>query len=75
MDQALKVRENKVRRAAERRGWTLEKSKRRDPNALEYGRYILTNEKQEPVLGVFPMPFSASLDDVEKALGITRTSR
>jgi hypothetical protein len=41
MDQAKKVRENRLRRAAERQGLRLMKSKRRDPRALDYGMYWL----------------------------------
>ena len=36
-----KVRENKVRRVAERRGFTVVKSRRRDPMAVDYGRFQL----------------------------------
>jgi hypothetical protein len=32
-----KVRENRLRRVAERRGYRLTKSRRRDPEALDYG--------------------------------------
>lgn len=34
-----KVRENRLRRMAERRGLLLTKSRRRDPGAVDYGRY------------------------------------
>lgn len=34
-------RENRLRRAAERQGLRLDKSKRRDPNALGHGLYAL----------------------------------
>jgi hypothetical protein len=36
-----KGRENRARRIAERRGYRLEKSRRRDPRATDYGRYQL----------------------------------
>jgi hypothetical protein len=36
---ALKVRENALRRLAERRGYQLVKSRSRDPRAMDYGRY------------------------------------
>jgi hypothetical protein len=36
-----KVRENRIRRAAERQGLRLVKSRRRDPRAIDYGRYWL----------------------------------
>ena len=33
--------ENRVRRMAERRGLRITRSRRRDPNASDYGRYLL----------------------------------
>jgi hypothetical protein len=38
-----KIRENKARRVAERQGFRLMKSRRRDVNAIDYGRYLLIN--------------------------------
>ena len=40
-----KVRENRLRRAAERQGLHLERSRRRDPRALGYGTYRLTEAR------------------------------
>ena len=40
-DMADKVRENRIRRIADRRGLLLVKSGRRDPNALDHGLYAL----------------------------------
>jgi hypothetical protein len=37
-----KIRENRLRRMAERQGLALQKSRRRDPRAMDYGRYWLT---------------------------------
>jgi hypothetical protein len=37
MDQDQKVRENRLRETAKRRGYTLSKSRRRDPLAIDYG--------------------------------------
>ena len=39
---ADKVRENLLRRMADRQGLTLSRSRRRDPRALDYGLYSLT---------------------------------
>ena len=36
-----RVRENRVRRAADRQGYRLEKSRSRDPRAVDYGLYAL----------------------------------
>lgn len=41
MDTTEKVRENRLRRAAGRQGLRLEKSRRRDPRALDYGGYFI----------------------------------
>ena len=61
MENEEKVRENRIRRAAERQGWKLEKSRRRDPRATDYGTFTLTPEKGKP--RVF-----ASIDEVEAFL-------
>lgn len=41
MEQNDKVRENRLRRMAERQGLALRKTRRHDPRALDYGRYQL----------------------------------
>jgi len=41
MDKETKVRENRLRRAADRRGLKLSKSRSRDPSAIDFGRYAL----------------------------------
>ena len=51
-----KVRENRLRRIAERRGLALSKSRRRDPRATDYGTYSLGDQR-------YP-----DLDAVEEAL-------
>src|ERR1017187_8484304 len=43
MNAAEKVRENRLRRVADRRGLRLVKSPRRDPRALDYGTYQLVD--------------------------------
>src|SRR5262249_32001824 len=43
MDAKTKVRENRLRRMASRQGLRLEKSRQRDPMALDYGKYRLLN--------------------------------
>jgi hypothetical protein len=42
-EQDEKVRENRLRRMAERQGLALSKSRRRDPHALDFGRYMLVD--------------------------------
>lgn len=38
-----KVYENRMRRMAERQGLRLVKSKRRDPRAIDFGKFMLTD--------------------------------
>ena len=38
-----KVRENRLRRMAERQGYMLKKSRRRDPRAMDFGIYWITD--------------------------------
>ncbi len=42
-DRDEKVRENRLRRAAERQGLVLKKSRRRDWRALDFGKYWLAD--------------------------------
>lgn len=48
MENAEKVRENRLRRWAEDQGYKLEKSRRRDPRAKDYGTYRLVPQKGKP---------------------------
>ena len=48
MAQNEKVRENLLRRMAERQGYEFHKSRRRDPRAVDYGTYRLVPEKGKP---------------------------
>jgi hypothetical protein len=41
MEQDEKVRENRLREVARRRGYQLRKSRRRDPLAVDFGRYYV----------------------------------
>jgi hypothetical protein len=61
MENEAKVRENRIRRKAERQGYKLEKSRRRDPDATDYGMFTLTSAKGTP------RTFK-SIDAVEKFL-------
>jgi N-dimethylarginine dimethylaminohydrolase len=61
-----KVRENRIRRMAERQACRLEKSRRRDPNAIDYGGYMLIDsERNTIVVGGSPRPYTATLDEIE----------
>lgn len=68
---AEKVRENRLRRMAERQGLELRKSRRRDPRAKDYGRwYIVDVDREiEAVDDVATESFTAR----RRALGIART--
>jgi len=64
-----KVRENKLRRMADRQGLQLIKSRRRDPRAIDYGGYMLIEARTNAiVLGGTPSAYCATIDDVEKFL-------
>jgi hypothetical protein len=61
-----KVRENRLRRAAGRQGLTLVKSRRRDPRALGYGRYMIVETATNTALaGELDSPRALDLDAVE----------
>lgn len=45
MDQETKVRENRLRRAADRQGLRLVKSRSRAPNAVDFGLYALLDHQ------------------------------
>jgi hypothetical protein len=64
-----KTRENRLRRMAERQGLRLARSRRRDPRAIDFGGFMLTDVvKNFVVRGGDPFAFSATLDDVEAYL-------
>ena len=73
MDQETKTREARLRRAAERQGMILHRSRRRDLRALAYGRYWLEDTIARTVHGagergrVGDLP-GLSMDEVEKIL-------
>jgi hypothetical protein len=61
-----KIRENRLRRAADRRGWQLRKSRRRDPWARDYGRYWLIDVDTNSV--VAGDTDGCTLDQIEEYL-------
>lgn len=63
---AGKVKENRVRRMAERQGLSLSRSRRRDRLATDYGGYMLADARTgSTVAGGHPFAFSLSLDEAE----------
>jgi hypothetical protein len=66
-----KVLENRLRRAAERQGLRLEKSRLRDPNALLYGTYQLVDERTNAIVHadhVLQRGYGLDLEDVSRYL-------
>jgi hypothetical protein len=64
-----KVRENRLRRRAERQGCRLLKSRRRDPYAVDYGTYMLVDAETNSVVALgLERGYGLSLDDVEAQL-------
>jgi hypothetical protein len=61
---AEKVRENRLRRMAERQGHQLVKSRRRDPRAYDYGRYWITEPATKVIVAGHDR-FGMSLDEAE----------
>ena len=67
-----KVRENKLRRMAERQGMRLVKSRRRDPLATDFNCYGLFDSRGNTEFGITSAggehTMVASLDEVERFL-------
>ena len=67
-----KIQENRVRRIAKRRGFILKRSRRRDPQALDYDRYwLLDGRTGFLAYPKYPEPaaeWGVELDDVEEWL-------
>lgn len=61
-----KVRENRLRRKAERRGLKLVKSRRRDPGALDFNQWWVVDLRRDVV--VFGGDYGETIDDVENYL-------
>jgi hypothetical protein len=64
VEKGEKVRELRLRRAAQRQGLTLTRSRRRDVRALDYGKYWLSDARKALVSPEQGM----SLDEVETFL-------
>lgn len=71
-----KVTENRLRRAAERQGLRLVKSRRRDPRAIDYGSYMLLDSDTNAVVASgFESGYGMYLDEVEGFLDIANQTR
>ncbi len=66
---ADKIRENRLRRMAERQGLAVQKSRRRDPRAYDFGTYMLVDPVANAVVASgLHSGYGMSLDDVERYL-------
>lgn len=64
-----KIRENRLRRAADRQGLVLMKSRRRDPRAVDYSTFQLTDASTGAlVVWGSQSGYGLTIDQVEKAL-------
>lgn len=64
-----KVRENRLRRMAERQGMRLEKSRRRDERAVDYGTYHLVDERTNAIVASgLQSGYGLDLDEIEETL-------
>ena len=69
MEETAKVKENRVRRAAQRQGMVLAKSRARDPRALGYGTYQLRGENGQVIKGgSLKGGWGLTLDQIEQRL-------
>lgn len=67
--EADKVRENRLRRMAERQGLRVEKSRRRDPRATDFGTYHLVDVETNTIVAYgLQSGYGLSLDEIEAAL-------
>jgi hypothetical protein len=70
MELIEKVRENRARRAAQRQGLHVVKSRRRDALAADFGTYAIVDGNNNLIAGDYNTGFGLSLDDVEMALNV-----
>lgn len=68
-----KIRENRLRRMANRQRLQIHKSPRRDTYAVDYGLYMISDFDNCAVAGSSPFDYSLTLDEVE--LYLTTESR
>lgn len=62
------MRENRLRRAAKRQGLKIVKSRRRDPRALDYGRFMIVDQDNRVVAGELSAGQGLTIDQVEEFL-------
>lgn len=74
MSDEEKVRENRLRRMAERQGYQLVKSRRRDPRAFDYGARWIVDPRSNTIVAGDPTTGGMSLDEVETWLTSDRAA-
>lgn len=75
-DTAVKVRENRLRAAAQRQGYQLVKSHRRDPRAVGFGGWMIVDPHSNSVeAGGMGDGFQMTIDDVEEWLSASPAAR
>ena len=68
-DQAEKIRENRLRNMAGRQGLRLTKARRRDPQALDYGTYMLIDANTNALVAWgLQSGYGMTLDEIETCL-------
>ena len=67
-DTTEKVRENRLRRMAERQGLRLMKTRRRDPRAYDFGTYMLIDARTDGIVaaGAHETGYGLTLDEIER---------
>jgi len=71
-----KVRENRLRRKLERMGYRLTKSRRKDPDAYDYGGYMVLDAwTNAVVIGSDPIEFCLTIEDVETFVAEAKPTR
>lgn len=69
LDEAQRTRESRLRRMAERQGLQLQKSRRRDPRAWDYGTYQLVDVATNAIVAYGNQNgYGLSLDAIEAEL-------
>jgi hypothetical protein len=68
MNQTVKVRENRLRRMADRQGLSLVKTKRRDTRAIDYGTFKVVDAKTGILDQRLDQRAGLSMDEVEQLL-------
>jgi hypothetical protein len=68
MSENPRTREMRIRRMAGRQRLELRSSRRRDPYASDFGKFMLVDDQGMPVFGHEPYKYSATLDEIETYL-------